>query len=102
MSFSLTFSIAYLACLYFCDLDLVLKPIEAIKPFPDLSNFPFDSEDVIFNFSRLSNFDEMSNVTYLSLPLISLCFFQGDVLVITPDLIVFSNISTTTIFHVHS
>ena len=60
--------------LYFCDLTLVLKSREVTNPFPDLSNFPFYSEDVVFILSRLSNFDEMSKVTYLSLPLISLYF----------------------------
>ena len=59
---------------YFCDPDLVLKPREVINLFPYISYFPFDSEDVIFILSRLSNFDEMSKVTYWSLPLISLCF----------------------------
>ena len=34
----------------------------------DLYNFLFDSEDVVFILSRLSNFDEMSKVTYLLLP----------------------------------
>ena len=74
MSFSLTFQMAYLAFFYLCDLALVLKPREVINPYPDLSNFPLDSEDVIFILSRLTNFDEMSKVAYLSLPLISLCF----------------------------
>ena len=60
--------------LYFCNLVLVLKYREVINPFPDLSNFPFDSKDVIFILSRMSNFDQMSKVTYLSLPLISMCF----------------------------
>ena len=60
--------------LYFCDFALVLKFRELINPFPDLYSFSFDSEDVIFIFYRLSNFDGMSKVTYLSLPLISLCF----------------------------
>ena len=62
-------------CLFvFFYLSLVLKLREVINPFPVLSNFPFDSEDVIFILSILSNFDEMSKVTYLSLPLIFLCF----------------------------
>ena len=51
-----------------------LKPREVINPFPNLSYFPFEYEDVIFILSRLSNFNEMSKVTYLSLPLISFCF----------------------------
>ena len=65
MSFLLTIMTAYLAFLYVCNLALVLKPREVINPFPDLYYFPFDSEDVIFVLSRLSNFDEMSKVTYL-------------------------------------
>ena len=76
MSFSLTFTMAYSAYLYFCDLALVLKPREVINPFPDFSNFSFDSEDVIFILSRLSNLNEMFKVTFLSLALISLCFFK--------------------------
>ena len=74
MSFLLTFLMAYLAFLYFCGLALSLKTREVINPFPDISNFLFDYEDVIFILSRLSNFNYMSKVTYLSLPLISLCF----------------------------
>ena len=76
ISFILTFTMAYLAFLYFCDLALVLKPREIINHFPDLSYFPFDFEDVIFILSRLSNFDKMSKAMYLSLPLISFCFFK--------------------------
>ena len=85
MSFSLTFTMAYLSFLYFCDLALVLKPRELINPFNDFSNFPFDSKDVILILSRLSNFDEMSKVTYLSLPRIYLCFFK--VTYLSPHLI---------------
>ena len=33
--------------LYFCDLTLVLKYRSATNPFPDLPNFPFDSEEVV-------------------------------------------------------
>ena len=73
-SFLLTFLMEYLAFLYFCGLNLALKPREVINPFPDHSNSPFDSEDVIFILSILSNFNEMSKLIYLSLPLISLCF----------------------------
>ena len=68
------FPMVYLAFLYFCDIDLVLKPREVINPFPYISNPPFDSEGVILILARLSNFDEITKVTYLSLPLISLCF----------------------------
>ena len=59
---------------YFCDLALVLKPREVIDPFPDISNFPFEYEEVIFSLSRLSNFDDISKVTYMSLPLVYFCF----------------------------
>ena len=59
---------AHLAFMHLCGLTLTLKPREVINPFPDLSNFPPDSEDMIFIFSRLSNFNDMSNVTYMSLP----------------------------------
>ena len=58
----------------FANFTLVLKTREVTNPFPDFSNFPFKSEDVVFILSILSNFDEMSKVTLLSLPLISLCF----------------------------
>ena len=61
-------------CLFFCNPALVLKPREVINPFPVLFNFTFDSEDVISILSILSNFNEMSKFTYLSLLLISLCF----------------------------
>ena len=60
--------------LVFLDLTLVLKPREVTNPFPDVYNFPFDSEDAVFILFRLSNFDDMYKVTYLSLPLIYLCF----------------------------
>ena len=63
MPFSLKFPMAYLALLYFCGLALAMKPREVINPFPDLYNFTFDSEDVIFILSKLSIFDEMSKVT---------------------------------------
>ena len=55
----------YFAFLYLYDLTLILKPREVINPFPDLSNVPFDSEDVILILSWLSNFNEMYKVTYL-------------------------------------
>ena len=35
------------------------------QPFPDLSNFTFNYEDLFFILFRLSNFDEMSKVTDL-------------------------------------
>ena len=69
-----TTPMAYLAFLYFGDLTLVLKSRAVTNPFPDISNFPFDYEDMVFILYRLSNYDEMSKVTYLSLPLISFCF----------------------------
>ena len=72
--FLLTFPMAYLAFLYFCDPTLVLKARAVTNPFPDLPNFPFDSEYVVFILFRLSNFAEIFKVTILSLTLISLCF----------------------------
>ena len=65
---------AYLAFLYFGDLTLVLKARAVTNPFRDLSNFSYDSEDVVSILFRLSNFAEMSKVMILSLSLISLCF----------------------------
>ena len=59
---------------YFCGLTLVLKVRAVTNPFPDLPNFPFDSEDVVFILFRLSNFAEIFKVAILSLTLISLCF----------------------------
>ena len=64
---------AYHAFLYFDNLTLVLKARAVTNPFPDLPNFPVDSEDVVFILFRLSNFDEMLKVTDLSLLLIYLC-----------------------------
>ena len=62
-------------CLFvFFDLDLVLRSRAVTNPFPDLPNFPFDSEDVVSMLFRLSNLSEIFKVTDLSLPLISLCF----------------------------
>ena len=84
-SFMITFRMAYLSFLYFCDLTLVLKARAVTNPFSDLPNFPFDSEDVVFILFRLSNFSEIFKVTHFSLPLISLCFLT---------------FSTTAIFHV--
>ena len=55
---------------YFCDLTLVLRTRAVTNPFPDLPNFPFDSEDVVFILFRMSNFAETFKVTILSLPLI--------------------------------
>ena len=69
----MTFQMAYLALMYFCGLTLDLKPREVINPFPDLYFF-LNSKYVIFIFSGLSIFNEMSKVTYLILPLIYLCF----------------------------
>ena len=62
-------------CLFeFFDLTLVLRARAVTNPFPDLPNFPFESEDVVSILFRLSNFAETFKVTILSLPLISLCF----------------------------
>ena len=60
----------------FFDLTLVLRSRAVINPFPDLPNFPFDSEDVVSIFFRLSKFAETFKVTILSLPLIYLCFLN--------------------------
>ena len=65
---------AYLAFFHFFGLALALRPIEIINPFPDLPKLSFGSKDVILVFSILPNFNEMSKVTYLSPPLVSLCF----------------------------
>ena len=64
-SFMLTFSMAYLSFLYFFDLYLVLRARAVTNPFPDLPNFPFDSEDVVSILFRLSNFSEAFKVTHL-------------------------------------
>ena len=60
--------------LFFRNLTLILKARAVTDPFPDLPNFPFDSEDVFFVLFRLSNFADIFKVTILSLPLISLFF----------------------------
>ena len=72
----LTFPMAYLAFLFFFDLDLVLISRAVTNPFPDLSNSNFDYEDVVFILFRSSNFYEIFktssifNVTHLSLLLL--------------------------------
>ena len=53
--------------LYFCDLDFVWKPREVTNPFPDLSIFTFDSEDVVSILSRLPNFSENFKISYIFL-----------------------------------
>ena len=58
----LTFPMAYLAFLFF-GLALVLRFRAVTNPFPDLPNFPFDSEDVVSIVFRLSNFFEIFKVT---------------------------------------
>ena len=73
-SFMLTFPMAYLAFLYFFVLALVLRARAVTNPFPDLPNFPYDSEDVVSILFRLSNFSGIFKVKILSLTLISLCF----------------------------
>ena len=67
-------SIPYL--FVFCDLTLVLKARAVTNPFPDLPNFPSDSEDMVSILFILSNFSEISKVKILSLPLIYLCFLN--------------------------
>ena len=62
-------------CLFvFFDPNLVLRYRAVTNPFPDLPNFSFDSDDMIYILFRLSNFSEIFKVTILSLPLIFLCF----------------------------
>ena len=63
-------------CLFCISLDLFLdlRPRELINPFPDIPKLCFGSEDVITILSRLRNFNELSKVTYFSLPLIFMCF----------------------------
>ena len=61
----MTFPMAYLAFFYFFGLALALRPIELINPFPDIPKLSFVSEDIILILSRLTNFNEMSKVTYL-------------------------------------
>ena len=58
----------------FFGFSLVLRAIAVTNLFPDLPNFPFDSEDVVSILFRSSNFPDIFKVTHLSLPLISLCF----------------------------
>ena len=72
--------------LYFCGLSFPLKPREVINPFPDIYNSTIASEDVIFIFFKLTNSNDISNVTYSSLPLISLCFLT----LIQPHLFMFA------------
>ena len=64
----------YLAFLYFSGPALALTSREVINPFPDLPKLSFGSEYVILVLYRLPHFNNISKVTYLSLPLISLCF----------------------------
>ena len=55
-------------CIFvFFDLALVLRARAVTNPFPDLPNFPFDSEDVFSVLFRLSNFFDIFKVTHLSL-----------------------------------
>ena len=56
---------AYLTFWYFFDLALALILKELANPFPNIFKLSFDSEDVIFIFSRLSKFNDTSKVTYL-------------------------------------
>ena len=58
----MSFPMAYLAFLYFLDLDLVLRAGEVTNPFHDLSNSTFDSEDVVSILFRLSNFSEIFEI----------------------------------------
>ena len=57
-------------CLFvFFDLALVLRDRAVTKPFPDIPNLLFDSEDVVSILFRLSNFSEIFKATHLSLTL---------------------------------
>ena len=66
----------YLALLFLFDIKLVLRPREEINHFTDIPKLLSVSEDMIIIFSRLPNFNEMSKVMYLSLPLIPMCFLN--------------------------
>ena len=62
-------------CLFvFFELAMLLRARAVTNHFHDLSNYPFDSEDVVSIFFRLSNFSDTFKLTHLSLPLIYLCF----------------------------
>ena len=60
--FILKLVMAYLEFLFLFDLILVLRPREVINPFPDLPKSSFGYGDVIFIFSRLPNFNDISKV----------------------------------------
>ena len=62
-SFMLTFLMAYLDFLYFFELALVLRAREVTNSFPDLSNYTFDSEDVVYILFRLSNLSEIFKIS---------------------------------------
>ena len=59
---------------YFFVLALALKTGELINPFPDLPELSFGFKDLILILYRLPNFNKIYKATYLSLPLIYLCF----------------------------
>ena len=54
-SFILTFTMAYLAFLYFFDLALVLRARAVTNPFPDPSNSTFDPEQYEKNIFRVKS-----------------------------------------------
>ena len=71
ISFILILVMAYLAFLYAFSPVLALRPRKAIKLFPDIPKYILGAEDVIIILSKLTKFNDMSEVMYLSLPLIS-------------------------------
>ena len=77
---------------FFC-LTLALRPREVINPFPDLPKLSFDSEDFIFILYRLSNFNKMSRVIYLSLPFIYMCFLTLQ----QPQSFIFTSVNSPTV-----
>ena len=66
----------YISFLCFFGPVLALITREVINPYSDLPNLTFDSENVILILSRLSDFNKIPKVTYLSLTFIYLCFLK--------------------------
>ena len=106
ISFMLTFLMAYLAFLYFVNIDLVLISRAVTNHFPDPSIFTFYSEDVVSILSRLSNFSDNFKISYIfsyvfkvtrsSLSLISLCFLKLHL----PQFLMFTETNKSWIMHV--
>ena len=78
--FILTFTMAYLAVLYFVNLALIFRARAVTNHFPDPSIFIFDSEDVVSILSRFSNSSYIFKILFMfklihsSLSLNYLCF----------------------------